>query len=452
LATTAKTIAGLRYETTARAAANDNVAAGTLTVEQMNQALSDEAALRPLLAAATVAQAQGMTAAYDGIMRAVTAYRAALADAHAEEARSGAAEAISASRRNVAELRASILGMSGTPLEQSIAAARRAAEQEANTKKYVDGPKGNDRTDFINTKVDEARAAYAQSQASFILDTLHGQKDSVALSERELQLTGANGSARDAELEKLRLALQIRRQFPDMAAVDVAQILAGVDAQEAVNEKLKVTAAAIDEVRGYGSQFVDEVLSEDTWSSWGNAGRTVLDSLKTEFIKLALLNPLKNLINGNNNLPTLTSAIGNIGKLFGGTAAASIPTIGPPGNATGTESWSGGLTWVNENGPEIADLPNGTRIYPAAQTRRMMEASNGGTRGGDTHNHFTGNLLTPEWWQQIQAGDANAAMQGAAGVRSVHDRSAVGRRSAGVGLPQQDPRTAGRGLEERGHK
>jgi hypothetical protein len=379
VASATKTIAGLRDETAARKAANDNVAAGTLTVEQMNQALSDETALRPLLAAATIAQGQGMTAAYDGIMRAVAAYRGALADAHAEEARSGAGEAISASRRTVAELRASILGMSGTPLEQSIAAARRAAEQEADTKRYV----GDDRKTFVDTKVDEARAAYAQSQASYILDALRGQQDSVALSERELQLAGASDSTRDTELEKLRLALEIRRQFPDMAAADVAQIMSGVDAQQAVNEKLKVTAATLGEVRGYGNEFVDEVLSEDTWSSWGNAGKTMLNSLKSEFIKLALLNPLKNLINGNSNLPTLTSALGNIAGLFGGKGATvSASTIGPPGNATGTESFSGGLTYVHENGGEIMDLPTGTRIYPAAESRRMMQASNDTGGGG----------------------------------------------------------------------
>ncbi|WP_267395583.1 MULTISPECIES: hypothetical protein [unclassified Sphingomonas] len=138
------------------------------------------------------------------------------------------------------------------------------------------------------------------------------------------------------------------------------------------NAKLQAVARDLDELRGYGSDFVDTVLNEDTWTSWGNAGKTILNSLKSEFIKLALLNPLKNLINGNSNLPTLTSAIGNIGKLFGG---------GVGKNATGTESWSGGMTWVNENGPEIADLPNGTRIYPAAETRRML-AANENSGGG----------------------------------------------------------------------
>ena len=78
--------------------------------------------------------------------------------------------------------------------------------------------------------------------------------------------------------------------------------------------------AAMDELRGFGVDFVDTVLSEDTWSSWGNAGKTILNMLRTEFIKLALLNPLKNLINGNSDLPTLSSALGKLGALFGGSA------------------------------------------------------------------------------------------------------------------------------------
>lgn len=424
VATAAKTISALRDETAARAASNDRVAAGTLTVEQMNKGLSDEAALRPLLAAAAVAQSQGMTKAYENITAAITAYRAALAASHAEEARSGANEAIAASQRNVAETRAATLGMSGAPLEQAMAAARRAAEREADAKQYT----GSDRTNLVNSKVDEARATYAQSQASFILETLRGQQDSLKLTERELELAGANDNARTRELEKLQMALQIRRQFPDMAAADVANILRGVDAQQAANEKLKVTAAAIGEVRSYGTRFVDDVLSPESWSSWGDAGKAVLNSLKSEFIKLALLNPLKNMINGNSDLPTLSSAFGSLGKLFGGkgAAASAIASAASPigSNAVGTESWSGGLTWVNENGPEIADLPNGTRIYPASQTRRMLAGNDNGAQGGASfHFDLRGSITTQDLIEQMNAIGDSAATRGAVGGSDLAQRA-----------------------------
>ncbi len=41
-------------------------------------------------------------------------------------------------------------------------------------------------------------------------------------------------------------------------------------------------------------------------------------------------------------------------------------------NATGTENWRGGLTWVGETGPELVDVPQGSRIYSATESAAMM--------------------------------------------------------------------------------
>ncbi len=46
-------------------------------------------------------------------------------------------------------------------------------------------------------------------------------------------------------------------------------------------------------------------------------------------------------------------------------------------NAAGTDNWRGGLTWVGENGPELALLPRGTQITSASESREL---------GGDTFN------------------------------------------------------------------
>lgn len=43
----------------------------------------------------------------------------------------------------------------------------------------------------------------------------------------------------------------------------------------------------------------------------------------------------------------------------GGDSVGSVGT-----NAEGTNSWRGGVTWVGEKGPELIDLPRGTRILP----------------------------------------------------------------------------------------
>jgi len=41
-------------------------------------------------------------------------------------------------------------------------------------------------------------------------------------------------------------------------------------------------------------------------------------------------------------------------------------------NALGTTSFTGGLSWVGEDGPEIMDVPGGTRILSNSQSRQAM--------------------------------------------------------------------------------
>lgn len=49
---------------------------------------------------------------------------------------------------------------------------------------------------------------------------------------------------------------------------------------------------------------------------------------------------------------------------------------GAPGlNAIGTDNWRGGLTWAGENGPELVELPAGSQIHSAQESRSF---------GGDT--------------------------------------------------------------------
>ena len=46
-------------------------------------------------------------------------------------------------------------------------------------------------------------------------------------------------------------------------------------------------------------------------------------------------------------------------------------------NATGNDFWRGGLTWAGEAGPELVQLPAGSRIYSAQESRQLA--------GGDTY-------------------------------------------------------------------
>lgn len=63
------------------------------------------------------------------------------------------------------------------------------------------------------------------------------------------------------------------------------------------------------------------------------------------------------------------------------TATSNLTTNRLPGyanstwNASGSWNFSGGYTWVGENGPELVELPRGSRIYNAQESRNI---------GGDT--------------------------------------------------------------------
>ena len=85
----------------------------------------------------------------------------------------------------------------------------------------------------------------------------------------------------------------------------------------------------------------------------------------------------------------LSSVLGGMGiggnsitSLVGGLGAAStirdtaIAALNRKGHATGTDNFIGGVTWVGENGPELVSLPQGTQIFNAQESRRVI--------GGDT--------------------------------------------------------------------
>jgi len=51
--------------------------------------------------------------------------------------------------------------------------------------------------------------------------------------------------------------------------------------------------------------------------------------------------------------------------VLGGMLGGIITGMQPPGhNASGTNYWQGGLTWVGEQGPELVNLPTGSQIIP----------------------------------------------------------------------------------------
>lgn len=65
--------------------------------------------------------------------------------------------------------------------------------------------------------------------------------------------------------------------------------------------------------------------------------------------------------------------ISSTGEKISGSGGGSSGSIGK--NAEGDNNWRGGLTWVGEKGPEIVNLPGGSRILPNKESVSLMQSA-----------------------------------------------------------------------------
>lgn len=171
------------------------------------------------------------------------------------------------------------------------------------------------------------------------------------------------------------------QQYNSEADRTLETTLATVASLKDWDRQVELLTASMDEFRQFGADILDTVFNPDNWKSWGDLGKQVLHEIQNELIKMALLNPLKNLLTGS-TLPTFGGLLTMLGGGVGGGASpagASVPAPSPTfGNASGTEYFSGGMTWVGEFGKELVNLPRGSRITSAAESRRLAAANDGG--------------------------------------------------------------------------
>ena len=89
-------------------------------------------------------------------------------------------------------------------------------------------------------------------------------------------------------------------------------------------------------------------------------------------------------------------------------AAASNIQVGAsvPHNARGTDNFPGGLTYMNEEGGELAILPGGTAIIPADQTDRLVQSFASSNTTNQGSKQIT---LAPSIQITVSGGDSSAA-------------------------------------------
>lgn len=148
----------------------------------------------------------------------------------------------------------------------------------------------------------------------------------------------------------------------------------------------------------------------EVFADLSTEGEKATEALKMSFEDAATsvigsISRMASAISGGGGFLDTLGSILDVGLQLASTFGAfSTPSSGGssiPGYAGGTGFHPGGLAMVGERGPELVNMPRGSSVTP----------NNKLSGGGNTY-HISGNLLTPEFWQTIQAGDVGAARAG----------------------------------------
>jgi hypothetical protein len=148
----AKTLSDLRFETDARKGVNDAVASGRLTAAEANQQLQLEKTLRPLVAAAAVAEGKAKRALLN-LIRDITE---ATAKSNAEISREAALRDEAANDNNIEKLRLEGQLIGASNRERAVALAQLEAEQKLRT---MPGMSPAEQQRYVQSYVDAANAA-----------------------------------------------------------------------------------------------------------------------------------------------------------------------------------------------------------------------------------------------------------------------------------------------------
>lgn len=177
--------------------------------------------------------------------------------------------------------------------------------------------------------IDSLRGAYGRLNEEQSRNAALGQIDTqnrqFELLQQQIELAGQSEAQGAVELAQLQSKQQLLQQGVDLSSQEARTIVANAGAIEALNHQLQLAQASMQELQGLTDtvfqHFGDLIAAGNSdWKSWADAGRAAILDIDQEMVKLALLNPLKNLLFGS-NLPSLSSVGGLFGSLFGGGAS-----------------------------------------------------------------------------------------------------------------------------------
>lgn len=273
--------------------------------------------------------------------------------------------------------------------------------------------------------IDALRGAYgrlnAEESRNAALGQIATQKNQIYLLRRQIELAGTSESQAAIEIAQLQAKQQLVQQGIDLSSKEAQAIIANAGAIERLNQQLQLAKASQQELISLTdttfNHFADLIAQGKTdWKSWADAGRAAILDINRELLKLALLNPLKNLLFGT-NLPTLSSVGGLLGSILKGFGVGHAGGMAEQLAATRAmpimllrfaPRMHDGAFLSPDEVPAI--LQRGERVLNRQETR----AYNRGERGGQPNIYVTIQTPSPAAFQASRtqlAADLSRAVQ-----------------------------------------
>ncbi|MCX7898725.1 MAG: phage tail length tape measure family protein, partial [Methylocystis sp.] len=226
----------------------------------------------------------------------------------------------------------------------------------------------------------QARNRVLAEASRFVRDYARDQQFAIEQTQAEINFVGKSVEEKDKYIARLRAEQDLRRQGMSAASAEGQLILANAARQAALNAELDRAREIMQGWQGVFDSAMNrfaDLLAQGKldWASWADAGRAALADIQKELLKLAVINPLKNMLFGTN-----AATLGDAGGLFGGllgafrfheggiAGLAGAPTLAPAAVFARAPRFHNGAFLKPDEVPAI--LQRGERVLSRAETRR----------------------------------------------------------------------------------
>lgn len=185
-------------------------------------------------------------------------------------------------------------------------------------------------------------------------------------------------AAQNIEVIRAKQAWERANERDDAAGMREAQLRAEAarEAGATIGDvPLREAEGQLDKNKEIMAEMAD--LAKEARELGGSLGNIPLDSALDQLIVDAKLLWERGNETGNDLVKQMASQWADELRKLGGTLgniplADALKHIGK--NAMGTNYWKGGLSWVGERGPELIDLPRGSKVYSNQKSMEMIDS------------------------------------------------------------------------------